>query len=54
MLMSCPPSGLVSKHTHVVFEGSGGVSALIKFSCLWDVVLLFSSIKDNIIMAEIF
>ena len=54
MLMACPPSGLVSKHTHVMFEDSGGVSALIRFSCLWDIVLLLSSIKDNIIMAKNF
>ena len=54
MLMACPPSGLVSKHTHVMFEDSGGVSALIKCSSLRDIALLLSSIKDNIIMAGIF
>ena len=42
MLMACPPSGLVSKHTHVMFEGSGSVSALIKCSCLRGLLLLLS------------
>ena len=54
MLMACPPSGLVSKRTHVMFEDSGGVSALVKCSCLRDIVLPLSSIKDNIIMAKNF
>ena len=45
MLMSCPPSGLVSKHTHVMFEGSGSVSALIKCSCLRGLLLPLSSKK---------
>ena len=45
MLMACPPSGLVSKHTHVMFEGSGSVSALIKCSCLRGLLLSLSSKK---------